>query len=459
MTRWACANCVKRRKYPSSSDSKAHPSGKIALRTIQEVDAVSVGVSDSDGILNLSIGEIVRLEFQRDDGWWYGTSSSSHQTGWFPSTSVDFLPSFKLDVSRCFRCFVSNPRYQKQLPGIATTLQKQSKGEDSETAYLGPFALKGNKSPKSVTTPLFPVQSAHATALVTTTKAAMTSLRPLSSPLKIKSFFSPFCQNLEILSLSPLLLKLEGFLDGPTCRSLISAAYQRGFSAEESGCHGDDEQCSHNLSVITNSDKQATNSIETIGSTNSTGDVTSNATSNASKESRINAERTSTACWLRKYDYETSQTTTEEPQMIAYEDRFAFVNTEKKISDLSDLPISHQEPLQIVRYFPGQRFVPHMDWIDEYTQESYGGRVMTVLIYLQAPKKGGSTSFPKLNKEVPPMMGTALFWYNCHPTSDVKNNVTVDERMSHAGEPVLAGEKIIAVTWVHPFDATELRER
>ena len=76
-------------------------------------------------------------------------------------------------------------------------------------------------------------------------------------------------------------------------------------------------------------------------------------TNDTSEKSRGNAERTSTACWLRKYDYETSQTTAEEPQMIEYEDRFAFVETEKKISNITNLPISHQEPLQIVRYFPG----------------------------------------------------------------------------------------------------------
>jgi len=55
-------------------------------------------------------------------------------------------------------------------------------------------------------------------------------------------------------------------------------------------------------------------------------------------------------------------------------------------------------------------------------------------------------------------MGTALFWYNCHSTNDA-NQAVVDERLLHAGEQVTSGEKIVAVTWVHPFDATELRER
>ena len=492
MPKWCCRECVKRRTYQPSA---ARPSGKIVLRAIQTVDAVSVGSTTTDGLLSLSLNEIVRLEYLRDDGWWYGTSSSSHQKGWFPSTSVDFLPGFKLGISRCSQCFVLNPQLQKQLPGLRTTTKNSTSLAVRHTnktiktntlPLLGPLAHHQHINPN----PSFPTQSAYATALATTTKAAMTSLRPLSSPLKVQSFFGPQCQNLEILSLSPLLLKLEGFLDGPTCRSLIAAAYQRGFSAEESGCHGDEHHEHHehheqehdhdhehvvqqegssektnsgNTEQSTTAKIQGATPMETNASSTTVNTTTPTSSSDDNDEpmeqDRSNAERTSTACWLRKYDYESSHTTTEEPHMVAYEDRFAFVETEKKISNISNLPVSHQEPLQIVRYFPGQRFVPHMDWIDDYTKESYGGRVITVLIYLQAPKEGGSTTFPKLKKEVPPMMGTALFWYNCHPTDDVKNNVVVDERLLHAGEPVLAGEKIIAVTWVHPFDATELRER
>jgi hypothetical protein len=429
---------------------------------VQRVDAVSVAgssVSDDSGILSLQIGEIVRLEFQREDGWWYGTSSTSHYGGWFPSASVDFLPGFKLGVSRCGRCFVVNPRFTKQLPGISTA---------ATTTKLGPlhqYETNGiSSSSTAVAVPSFPQRSANATAFSANTPKSVTivSLKPLSSPMKIKSFYGPHCQNLEILSLSPLLLKLEGFLDGPTCRSLISAAYQRGFSAEESGCHGDDDNEGehdghHHEPPFRNAEQQRNNTTCTHDQDKSTQEGED--PDNIPVQSRSGAGRTSTACWLRKYDYDTSQTTTEAPQMIAYEDRAAFVDTETKISNLSGFPVSHQEPLQVVRYFPGQEFVPHMDWIDDYTNEPYGGRVITVLIYLQAPKEGGSTTFPKLDKDVPPMQGTALFWYNCHPTDNARTSAIVDDRMLHAGESVLSGEKIVAVTWVHPFDATELRER
>ena len=355
-----------------------------------------------------------------------------------------------------------------------------------------------------VTAPSFPQNSAHATALALSMKTAspfsLVNLKPLSSPLKIKSFYSPFCEKLEILSLSPLLLKLEGFLDGPTCRSLISAAYQRGFSAEESGCHGDDHE--HEQEMVEGEEdgeegKEGKEEEEEMCSVRHQDDEQRSGergergeldeqeqesplgeeeeSSNTASQRRSNATRTSTACWLRKYDYETLRSggtgeeewkeegveegTASAPHMIPYEERAAFVNTENKISKLSTFPVSHQEPLQVVRYFPGQQFIPHMDWIDEYVHEPHGGRAITVLIYLQAPKEGGATTFPKLEKEVPAMQGTALFWYNCHPTSDARNDVTVDERLLHAGEPVVAGEKIVAVTWVHPFDATELRER
>ena len=427
--RWTCSECVKRRDYPSHYDSStARPTGRIALRAIHQVEAIAAS-NDSDGCLSLHMNEIVRLEFQRDDGWWYGTSSSSHQGGWFPSGSVDFLPGFKLGVARCVKCFVSNPSLVKQLPGVCTsttaatpasssTMTQYNKNVPTSTCFSKTIPLpliKKSKSPRTITNiPSFSERSAYATALHLNTSKSMTkdlliSIKPMASPLKIQSTYGPLCQHLEILSLSPLLLKLEGFLDGPTCRSLISAAYQRGFSSEESGCHGDDEEDDHNSHEGHHHEPPRRN--ETVKScTNPKKQNKQNQQEKQEKQekqenikeeiqSRDGAGRTSTACWLRKYDYDTSDTSTEAPQMIAYEDRAAFVETELKISNLSNFPISHQEPLQVVRYFPGQQFVPHMDWIESYKEESWGGRVITVLIYLQAPKEGGSTTFPKLDKE------------------------------------------------------------
>lgn len=128
--KWTCPQCIKQLQHAKSHEGR--PSGSIALRTIQPVDAVSVGM-ENDGVLSLQVGELLRLEYQRDDGWWYGTSSSSHRGGWFPSSCVDFLPGFKLGVSRCSRCFVLNPRFSKNLPSLISSSNRHHQHSNSTT--------------------------------------------------------------------------------------------------------------------------------------------------------------------------------------------------------------------------------------------------------------------------------------------------------------------------------------
>ena len=474
--RWTCGGCVARRDAqpaPQHANREVRPAGDITLRAMRAVHPepgdVDGEAGTGDDILSLRLEERVRLEFFRGDGWWYGTSLATHQAGWFPSAYVDYLPGFKLDCTRCCECFVANPRFPRKLPGICLAADGAA-ASSTTPATAKPPNYDNHASINKI--PTFPTKGAAATALATTTNDAIVSLRPMSSPLKVQSHYGRMCENLEILSLSPLLLRLDGFLSPEVCRKLIASAYERGFSKEESGCHGDgDEHSNHHHQVLLADKGHESKTMASSCPRNHSdhNNISNNSADNSypteappsactDANSRNNAQRTSTACWLREYDFETAVSSCAEPQGLAYENRSAFVDTEDKIAALSGMPKHHQEPLQVVRYFPGQQFVPHMDWIDEYTQEEYGGRVITVLIYLQACKEGGSTSFPTLGKTVPPVRGTALFWYNCHPTDDVRNNVTVDERLLHAGEPVLAGEKIVAVTWVHPFSATKIRD-
>ena len=108
------------------------------------------------------------------------------------------------------------------------------------------------------------------------------------------------------------------------------------------------------------------------------------------------------------------------------------------------------EELQVVRYFKGQEFRPHLDAFDASSQigqaelKKYGGRQRdaTFLIYLNEPTLGGSTKFTKLNLEVSPSVGSAIFWRN------TLSNGQIDSRTEHAGTPVLSGVKYAVNLWL-----------
>lgn len=46
---------------------------------------------------------------------------------------------------------------------------------------------------------------------------------------------------------------------------------------------------------------------------------------------------------------------------------------EERVSEWTNMPVSHQEDMQVLRYAPGQVYKPHSD---------ANGRICTVLIYL-----------------------------------------------------------------------------
>jgi prolyl 4-hydroxylase len=119
----------------------------------------------------------------------------------------------------------------------------------------------------------------------------------------------------------------------------------------------------------------------------------------------------------------------------------------KRGLDLAKLNFA--EDLQVVRYFKGQEFKPHLDAFD--TSEAgrlelrkFGGRQRdaTFLIYLNEPTLGGSTKFTKLGLEVSPQAGSAIFWRN------TLSDGSVDQRTEHAGMPVVEGVKYAVNLWL-----------
>jgi len=125
-----------------------------------------------------------------------------------------------------------------------------------------------------------------------------------------------------------------------------------------------------------------------------------------------------------------------------------------KISHISEqltkIPMSNQEALQVAMYEPNGRFNEHYDACyfedKEYCAKmnnNAGERRSTLLIYLNDTFEGGETEFTKVDIKVKPQKGKAILFWN---TDD--NEVIIPESM-HRGNQVVKGEKWIATKWSH----------
>lgn len=127
---------------------------------------------------------------------------------------------------------------------------------------------------------------------------------------------------------------------------------------------------------------------------------------------------------------------------------------EKRAALIAGIPLDNLEPLQVVRYRPGQFYREHLDAFVSGTpgaEESLrqgGQRTTTVFCYLtdgEEPTKenptAGHTRFPKLGVSFQPVRGRAVMWSNC------KEDGSVDDRTLHAGEAPTKGEKFGANIW------------
>jgi predicted 2-oxoglutarate/Fe(II)-dependent dioxygenase YbiX len=83
---------------------------------------------------------------------------------------------------------------------------------------------------------------------------------------------------------------------------------------------------------------------------------------------------------------------------------------------------------QFIRYLPNGHYEPHKD-----SGLDLNDRYFTVLCYLNDDFDGGYTSFPYLDYCAVPKAGKAIIF---------------PSRYMHCAEPVLRGEKFVALTWV-----------
>lgn len=109
-----------------------------------------------------------------------------------------------------------------------------------------------------------------------------------------------------------------------------------------------------------------------------------------------------------------------------------------KLQEISNIPITHFELPTVLRYSPGQEYVPHMD---SYPEDPYEQRrIGTILLYLN-DTDGGETEFTRLGLKIYPKVGRVLFFdYN---TND---NLILESTM-HAGRSPVSGYKWVMTVW------------
>jgi prolyl 4-hydroxylase len=119
-----------------------------------------------------------------------------------------------------------------------------------------------------------------------------------------------------------------------------------------------------------------------------------------------------------------------------------------RISRLVQLPILGFEDSQVLHYAPGQEFKPHFDFLDTALAghaaavASGGQRQVTFLAYLNEGYDGGETVFPALGWRYKGRTGDGLCFYNATPDG------APDRRTLHAGSPTVRGEKFLFSQWI-----------
>ena len=110
----------------------------------------------------------------------------------------------------------------------------------------------------------------------------------------------------------------------------------------------------------------------------------------------------------------------------------------RRIACASRTPYDQGEPLQVLRYSPGQEYRPHFDFVDRAPNQ----RLWTALIYLNDDYDGGETAFVRTSLRVKGHKGDLLLFDNALPSGDG------DPLAEHAGLPVSNGTKYLATRWI-----------
>ena len=110
----------------------------------------------------------------------------------------------------------------------------------------------------------------------------------------------------------------------------------------------------------------------------------------------------------------------------------------RRIAAASGTTAEQGEPLQLLRYGPGNEFKSHHD------AEKEGGnqRILTALVYLSDDYDGGETRFTRTGFSFRGHKGDILLFSNVRPDG------RPDPMAEHAGLPVRRGVKLVASRWI-----------
>jgi len=112
----------------------------------------------------------------------------------------------------------------------------------------------------------------------------------------------------------------------------------------------------------------------------------------------------------------------------------------RRLAAASGTDVRQGEPLQILRYAPGEEYRRHSDALPNVPPNQQ--RVMTFLVYLNEDYEGGETAFPEIGINFRGRIGDGLLFRNASADG------SPDPRSMHAGLPVTSGAKYLASRWI-----------
>jgi prolyl 4-hydroxylase len=110
----------------------------------------------------------------------------------------------------------------------------------------------------------------------------------------------------------------------------------------------------------------------------------------------------------------------------------------RRIAAASGTAAGQGEPLQVLRYRPGDQYRTHFDAIPGFTNQ----RILTMIAWLSEDYEGGETHFPTPGLSLKGKAGDAILFRNTGPDG------RRDPDAAHAGMSVSAGQKWIASRWI-----------
>lgn len=119
----------------------------------------------------------------------------------------------------------------------------------------------------------------------------------------------------------------------------------------------------------------------------------------------------------------------------------------ERVLRITGLPAHGLEPLQVLRYGPGETFDWHVDYLTPDSpglaedMARKGQRIATLLVYLNDDYEAGETAFESTGLKHRGAPGDALMWANTLPDG------RPDPRTRHAGLPPSSGVKWVVSQW------------